>query len=303
MKILSDAALGLLMRFGLSKREEVITLRKIIYELRQIAKTEYGDENNFFTEVQKLETVTSGLSMTKGPFKKLENVITVSDIQLDNIRVFLRLYCKKYLNRQLKGQERWPLAIVLSDTLFDKINSEYIRKRYGGVRIAISAASNIFLFCHSLLVLSQQKRIKLLTLDQSDGRLVAEIDNLSVKLLPKIKPRELPKDCYWSDNDKFICGGKEINFLDSNSKKYFKILIDNHRVPVYNQDVFADFGYDKPRRVRNGVKHDVDRRLREKGLLKTESNSRGRISIISLSQTNFPRRVGGGYTCEIRSSK
>lgn len=302
MKIISDEALGLLMRFGFSEREEVITSRRIIYELEQIAKAKYSDENRFFNEVQRLKTVTSGLGLTKGPFKKLVSKITISDIQLTNTKAFLRWYCNKYLKRQLDGQERWPLATVLSDTLLDKINSEYILKKYGAARIAVSA-SNTLGFCHSLLVLSQQKKIKLLNLNQSNGYLRAKIDNLRAKSLPEIKPKELPKDCYWRDDDNFTCGDKTVPFFDSNRKKYFRMLTDRHQAPVYNQDIFEDFRYEKPSQIRNGVKHDVDKRLKEKGLLKTESNPRGRISIIPLSKTNFPRRLGGGYICEIRNSK
>lgn len=242
----------------------------------------------------------------------------VSSTQRSAMNRYMQNYEQAYQKRSLEGQERWAQPEIYAKQILDKINSADFVKLFGTYRVAITAAG-IVAFCHSLLYLKSTGQIEILDLREvpykdknglqrkmwevvlnntagkkqeqsiSDPSPLPAADSVNI---------QMPPDCHWNETT-FHCGTVSVPFSDAKTFKYFKLLTDELNKPVYNNDVYKDFGYSKPSQIANGVKKDIARRLDEKGLLKRDNRPNGRIAITPNSKVSGLKDKRAGYACSI----
>lgn len=195
--------------------------------------------------------------------------ITINQKQYKILRPFLKRYNSLYSKKELRGQQNYSRPEIYANELLQEINNVKYIERYGYNNLALLKHKEPF-FCHSLMHLVFQEKIKIRKLLVDLKTVNVNLDNISPT---KARALPLPKGVHWEASKEVFMltfnDGKKLKFTSPKnpSAKYFKILIDNYGLKVKHNKVQQEIKNKTHDQIRNLVK-TLNKKIRNAGLSK-----------------------------------
>lgn len=207
--------------------------------------------------------------------KNLAYIISFDSEQQKKLSTFLKQYTKLFLEKELDGQQNYALPeLYVSDVLNFINNPEYI-KIFGYKNLQLTKKEEPF-FCHSIMVLALQKKIKIRKMIVTDQSAHVIFDNSTrQETANPNEPTQTIQTPTWRDD--FIWKGNtfvfgtigSIDFEDKDAKRLFEALVSKRGNWLTRTEYEKDFTYEY---IRPTVKA-INTRLIEK--------IKGRVKIVS----------------------
>ncbi|MFC1790334.1 hypothetical protein ACFLZP_02520 [Patescibacteria group bacterium] len=173
-----------------------VSIALLLNDAEQLSKYADSLSNYKKDEGLKLEDINQ-ISKFPNVNRTLLDHLIVTQKQIPDLKKYVESYLLKYKKRLIEGQERLPLPEVLANPILRLINADSFVKTYGLKRVVVSGMSFNY-FCHSLLYLHYENKIRLLDLrkwpHQDKNNLIYEweavLNNKTVWDLSAIGPND-----------------------------------------------------------------------------------------------------------------